>query len=199
MTSEIYLAGGCFWGMESAYRHIPGVIDVECGYANGDPLFIPDYMLVCSGKFGYRETIKVVYDPATISLDRLLWAFFFLIDATQERRQGNDVGEQYQTGIYWTDEASGETVRSYVAREAAHYPEFHTETGPLTSYTRAEEGHQRFLENNPRGYCHIPVLKMIMLAELPKYVPADLAELEWAMGNPYKRPRPMIVLNRASP
>ncbi len=162
-ASEIYLAGGCFWGLEKAFSVMRGVVDTECGYANGDPHFIPDYMLVCSGRFGYRETVRVRYDPETIPLERILWAFFFLIDPTQEHRQGNDVGIQYQTGIYWTDDDSAETVRRYVSEESSKYPEFHTEIGPLTFYARAEDYHQGYLDRNPCGYCHIPREKIEIL------------------------------------
>jgi methionine-S-sulfoxide reductase len=178
MTSEIYFAGGCFWGIQAAFARIPGVISTECGYANGDPLLEPDYLLVCSGKYGYRETVRVEYDPEQVPLDLLLWAFFFLIDPTQERRQGNDVGIQYQTGIYWTDAGTAGVVQDFVAKEAGRHREFHTETGPLTFYHRAEEYHQRYLEKNPMGYCHIPLAKMVILGQLTELGPAELMELK---------------------
>lgn len=152
---DIYLAGGCFWGLEKALSDAKGVIFTECGYANGHPLLIPDYMLVCSGKFGYREAVKVRYDPSEISLDRLLDIFFFLIDPTLENRQGNDRGPQYQTGIYWTDDESAKVVKEHVEEEMKKHSEFHTEIGPLVNFHRAEEYHQDYLEKNPEGYCHI--------------------------------------------
>lgn len=167
MTREIYLAGGCFWGIEKAFEDIPGVVSTECGYANGDPHFIPDYMLVCSGRYGYRETVKVEYDPSVVSLDDLLHAFFYIIDPTQERRQGNDVGIQYQTGVYWTDPADEEVVRRVFKAESGKHPEFHTEAGPLTFWSPAEEHHQKYLDRNPGGYCHIPVWKMEVLRGMP--------------------------------
>ena len=162
----ICLAGGCFWGMEALYRALPGVTDVQCGYANGDPHYVPDYMLVCSGRFGYREAVRVEYDPSVLSLEDLLAVFLFLIDPTQERRQGNDVGIQYQTGVYWSDPESEAKVRGVLSREAPRYPEFHVERGPLTQWTRAEEYHQRYLDRNPGGYCHIEPWKMAMAREL---------------------------------
>ena len=164
--AEIFLAGGCFWGLEKAMSLLDGVLDTECGYANGDPRLMPDYMLVCSGRFGYRETVKVVYDPVVIPLERILFAFFLVIDPTQERRQGNDVGEQYRTGIYWTDEDSAKRVTAFIENIRDKYPEFHTEIGPLTQYSRAESEHQSYLSRNPGGYCHIPWEMMDMLAEL---------------------------------
>lgn len=164
--SEIYLAGGCFWGLEKAVEDIPGVTSTECGYANGDPHFEPDYMLVCSGKFGYRETVRVTYDPDILPLEDILAVFFFLIDPTQVMRQGNDFGIQYQTGVYWTDPGSEAMVRKVFATESAKHPEFHTESGPLTQWHPAEESHQKYLDRNPGGYCHIPVWKMVAIREI---------------------------------
>ncbi len=166
MNREIYLAGGCFWGLQRAMSVLDGVLETECGYANGDPHFIPDYMLVCSGRYGYREVVRVVYDPDRIPLERILWAFFFVIDPTQERRQGNDRGIQYQTGIYWTDDDTARRVSAYMGEEAGRHLEFHTESGPLTQYSPAEAYHQGYLDSNPGGYCHIPSAKIDALYRL---------------------------------
>ncbi len=165
---DIVLAGGCFWGLERALGALPGVLSTECGYANGNPCYVPSYELVCTGLFGYREAVRVEYDEDAVSLEHLLDAFLFLIDPTQEGRQGNDVGEQYRTGAYWTDPGSGEVVRRVFAEAAQAYPEFHVEAGPLAGWTRAEEHHQRYLEKNPGGYCHIPA--------------SELEELLWMVG-----------------
>ncbi len=159
---RIFLAGGCFWGLEKALQDLPGITSTECGYANGDPHFVPDYMLVCSGRFGYREAVKVEYDPSALSLEDVLTVFMFLIDPTQERRQGNDVGIQYQTGVYWEDPEDGDTVERFMQSERAKYPEFHTECGPLAFWSPAEGYHQHYLDRNPGGYCHIPPWKMDM-------------------------------------
>lgn len=159
-SREIYLAGGCFWGLEKALEDLPGILSTECGYANGDPHLVPDYMTVCSGRLGYRETVRVGYDPEVLSLEGILEAFFMLIDPTQERRQGNDVGIQYQTGVYWSEPQDGPRVMAFLERESIKYPEFHTECGPLTFWSRAEDYHQRYLDRNPSGYCHIPPWKM---------------------------------------
>ena len=163
MTREIYLAGGCFWGLERAFEDLRGVVSTECGYANGDPHFVPDYMLVCSGRYGYRETVRVVYDSGEVSLEDILRCFLFLIDPTQERRQGNDVGVQYQTGVYWTDPGDEGVVRRSFDEESSKYPEFHVEAGPLTFWSPAEEYHQKYLDRNPGGYCHIPLWKIALL------------------------------------
>ena len=98
----IYLAGGCFWGMEQLMQSIPGVIDAESGYANGTCEADADYKTVCKGETGFREAVRVEYDPGQVSLDALLLAYFYVIDPTVENRQGNDRGSQYQTGVYYT-------------------------------------------------------------------------------------------------
>lgn len=163
VIGEIFLAGGCFWGLEKAFEDLDGVVSTECGYANGDSHFFPDYMLVCSGRYGYREAVNVVYDSEKVSLEDLLHCFLFLIDPTQERRQGNDVGIQYQTGVYWTDPDDESTVRGILESESQKYPEFHVECGPLTFWSPAEEYHQKYLDKNPEGYCHIPMWKIALL------------------------------------
>jgi len=153
--SVVYLAGGCFWGVEKVFSMIPGVSGTECGYANGYDRIIPDYMTVCSGKFGYCEAVKVCYDPAAVGLERILEVFFMIIDPSLLNRQGNDRGIQYRTGIYWADEPSGRIVTEYVEKERKKHSEFRTEAGPLINYFPAEEKHQHYLDNNPAGYCHI--------------------------------------------
>jgi len=93
-TSVIYFAGGCFWGMEKLMQSIPGVIKTTVGYANGKSDLVPDYRIVSSGKSGYRETVRVEYDPKKVSLDALLFSYFRVIDPTVKNRQGNDTGTQ---------------------------------------------------------------------------------------------------------
>ena len=153
--SVIYLAGGCFWGLEKVFSVIPGVTGTECGYANGYDRIIPDYLTVCSGRFGYCEVVKVCYDPRIVGLERLLDAFFAVIDPTLMNRQGNDRGTQYRTGIYWTDDASGKTTVAYVENERKKHNDFCTEARPLDNYFPAEDYHQQYLCKNPGGYCHI--------------------------------------------
>lgn len=153
---EIVLAGGCFWGIQKAFSSIPGVESTECGYANGDSSTVPTYELVCSGRHGWREAVKVRYDESQTSLHGILAAFLYLIDPSQADGQGNDRGVQYRTGVYWTDPADEQAVRSALDQARPMYPEFHTECGPLTSWGRAEEEHQNYLKKHPGGYCHIP-------------------------------------------
>ncbi|MBQ7895888.1 MAG: peptide-methionine (R)-S-oxide reductase MsrB [Oscillospiraceae bacterium] len=152
----IYLAGGCFWGLEHLMQSIPGVIDAESGYANGSGENEANYQAVCSGKTGFRETVKVLYDPERVSLDALLLAYFYVIDPTVKNRQGNDIGTQYQTGVYYTDEETRKTVERIADIERGRSPAFHVEIGPLKNYFPAEEHHQNYLEKNNFGYCHIP-------------------------------------------
>ena len=100
--SEIYLAGGCFWGVEEYFSRLDGVSDVKSGYANGN-IENPTYELVCSGKYGFAETVRLIYDKKTISLETILSYYFKVVDPTSLNKQGNDTGTQYRCGIYYTD------------------------------------------------------------------------------------------------
>ena len=162
----IYLAGGCFWGMEKLAAALPGVVDAVSGYANGTCDGTPTYELVCRGGTGFRETVRVVYDPAVITLPQILQAYFLVIDPTVSNRQGNDIGAQYQTGVYYNDTASEETVERIFAAEAGKYTSFAVEHGPLVVFYDAEAYHQDYLEKNPDGYCHIPAHEIDAVAAL---------------------------------
>lgn len=162
----IYFAGGCFWGTEKYFRMIPGVLDVECGYVQGRVVTAPTYEEVCSGSTGCREAVKVDFDPDVISLDALLLAFFEIIDPTVAHRQGNDAGEQYQTGIYYMSPEDGVRVDIIMNIERSLYRHFAVESGKLTSFYPAEEYHQRYLEKNPGGYCHISLAEFDELARV---------------------------------
>jgi peptide methionine sulfoxide reductase msrA/msrB len=162
----IYLAGGCFWGMEKLAQSLPGVTDAVSGYANGKSDGAPTYELVCRGCTGYRETVRVTYDPSVITLPQLLQAYFLVIEPTISNRQGFDIGTQYQTGIYYNDAASEELVERIVAAEEKKYDYFAVEHGPLVNFYDAEEYHQDYLVKNPGGYCHIPARKISAVAAL---------------------------------
>ena len=162
----IYLAGGCFWGTEHLMQSISGVIDARSGYANGTGEQDADYKTVCTGKTGFRETVRVEYDPEQVSLEAILMAYFYVIDPTVQNRQGNDLGTQYQTGIYYTNEKAKETVERIAAIEKRQGGQFFVEIGPLKNFYSAEEYHQNYLEKNPAGYCHIPWNEMKLFAEL---------------------------------
>ena len=162
----IYLAGGCFWGMEHLMQSIPGVIDARSGYANGSDERDANYRTVCTGETGFRETVRVEYDPARISLDALLMAYFYVIDPTVKNRQGNDQGSQYQTGVYYTNKKAREAVERIAAIERSRSSSFVVETGPLLNFYPAEEYHQNYLEKNPGGYCHIPRAEIELFSRL---------------------------------
>ena len=151
----IYLAGGCFWGIEAYMKKLPGVRDTDVGYANGNTEN-PTYEQVCYDNTGHAETVKVVYDPALISTEQLLDGFFKVVDPTSINRQGNDRGSQYRSGIYYVDEADKAIAESAAARQKENYKDpVVTEILPLNQFYLAEDYHQDYLDKNPGGYCHI--------------------------------------------
>ena len=152
---DIYFAGGCFWGVEEYFSRIPGVHDVTSGYANGKTEF-PTYREVCSGKTGHAEAVHIRYDPQKVSLKTLTEQFFKIIDPISLNRQGNDVGTQYRTGIYYTDDDDLPVLQAIMAEEQKHNSSpLVVELMPLSNYYLAEEDHQDYLSKNPGGYCHI--------------------------------------------
>jgi peptide methionine sulfoxide reductase msrA/msrB len=152
---EIWLAGGCFWGIETYISRIYGVYDVTAGYANGNKEN-PSYKEVSSGETGFVETVHVRYDPERVELKTLLTHFFKIIEPTAKDRQGNDVGTQYRSGIYYKDESDRAIIDEMVALEQKKYVEkIQTEILPLKNYFLAEDYHQDYLDKNPNGYCHI--------------------------------------------
>ena len=162
----IYFAGGCFWGLEQLMQSIPGVIDAQSGYANGTGAEDANYEAVCRKDTGFRETVRVEYDPEQVSLDALLLAYFYVIDPTVENRQGNDIGTQYQTGVYYTNDKARDTVERIAELERSRSEKFVVEIGPLLNYYPAEEYHQDYLVKNPYGYCHIPWEEMELFSKL---------------------------------
>jgi peptide methionine sulfoxide reductase msrA/msrB len=155
----IYLAGGCFWGVERYLQLLHGVMSTEVGYANGRTEN-PGYEDVCKNDTGHAETVKVEYDPAKISLTFLLERFYEIIDPLSPNRQGGDVGTQYRTGVYFTDRADEEIVLGSIALLQESYDEpVVIEAKPLEHFYPAEEDHQNYLDKNPGGYCHIDSAK----------------------------------------
>ena len=154
---EIYFAGGCFWGTEHLFQLIRGVVATEVGYANGK-IENPTYEQVVSHTTGFAEAVKVKYDADEVNLPLLINIFFKSIDPTTIDRQGNDIGDNYRTGIYTTDEEAAETVKTEVAKLAKNYDKpVVVETIPLQNFYKAEDYHQDYLVKNPSGYCHIPL------------------------------------------
>ena len=151
----IYLAGGCFWGVQKFFDQFEGVIKTETGYANG-PDKNPSYQDVCNNS-GHAETVKIEYDENIISLEELLTYYFKIIDPTSVNRQGNDQGIQYRTGIYYSDEVQiREIEKVYNEEEEKAGVKLAVELKPLYNFYTAEEYHQKYLDKNPGGYCHIP-------------------------------------------
>ena len=161
---EIYLAGGCFWGTQKYLSLAAGVLATEAGYANGSTPN-PSYKDVCSGS-GHAEVVRVEYDERALPLEALLELYYESVDPTAVNRQGNDVGRQYRTGIYFTDPDdepvildSLKALGNRLGRRAA------IEAGPLRNYCAAEKYHQDYLDRNPGGYCHIPKALLRRAAE----------------------------------
>lgn len=153
----IYLAGGCFWGLEAYMERIQGVTDAVSGYANGKS-DTTNYQLLHATD--HAETVKVTYDPNKISLDKLLQYYFRVIDPTSINKQGNDRGRQYRTGIYYQNEQDKAVIEAALkALQSKYQAPIQIEVEPLKNYVEAEEYHQDYLKKNPNGYCHIDIKK----------------------------------------
>lgn len=156
---EIYLAGGCFWGVEEYMSRINGVVATAVGYANG-LTENPTYEQVCTGTTGHAETTYIKYDENIISLEELLNRFWRIIDPTILNRQGPDIGNQYRTGIYYIDSADLDAINKTLNEQKTKYDKpIVTEVTELKSFYDAEEYHQDYLKKNPGGYCHIDLSK----------------------------------------
>ena len=152
---EIYLAGGCFWGLEKYLSLLKGVVSTEVGYANGKTA-APCYEDVCYKDTGHAETVKVIYDPTQISLSFLLSQFFDVIDPISVNRQGNDVGTQYRTGVYFVNPEDESVIKTAIHALQQRFDQpIAIEVVNLFQYYTAEEYHQKYLDKNPGGYCHI--------------------------------------------
>ena len=152
---QIYLAGGCFWGVQKYFDQFDGVVATEVGYANG-PDRAPTYQEVCRSS-GHAETVRICYDEARLSLTGLLDAYFLVIDPLSVNRQGHDEGIQYRTGIYYTEDSQLEEIRPVFEREQAKAGKaLAVEVKPIENFFSAEAYHQKYLDKNPDGYCHIP-------------------------------------------
>lgn len=155
MEKKIYLAGGCFWGTDHLFSLVDGVVKTAAGYANGKVAY-PSYEEVCTGRTGAAETVEVVYDDTKVGLTDLLSIYFRSIDPTTLNRQGNDIGTQYRTGIYYTDPADLPAIEAFVAAvQRRHTEPLAVEVGPLVNFYPAELYHQEYLYKNPQGYCHV--------------------------------------------
>lgn len=153
--SEIWLAAGCFWGVEEYLSRLDGVYDAVSGYANGDTEN-PTYEDVSYGGSGHTETVYVQYDAKVIDLPTLLTYYFRTLNPTQLNRQGNDVGVQYRSGIYYNSQEELDIINKVVENEQLKYKKsIVVEVLPLDAFYEAEEYHQDYLQKNPNGYCHV--------------------------------------------
>ena len=150
----IYLAGGCFWGTQKFFDQFAGVLETQVGYANG-PTENPSYQEVCRSS-GHAETVRIVYDPEVVSLTQLLDWYFLTVDPTSYPRQGGDMGIQYRTGIYYTEpEQLPEIQARYALEQEKYRAPLLVEVQPIENFYPAEDYHQKYLDKNPGGYCHI--------------------------------------------
>ena len=153
----IFLAGGCFWGVEKYFSLAKGVIDTEVGYANGHK-DNPSYLDLKSGLDDASETVKINYDENIVSLEKLLELYLRVIDPYSINKQGEDIGVQYRTGIYYLDESDKDIILNYL--EKVNLIGHKIEILPLYRFFLAEEYHQDYLDKNPHGYCHINMDKL---------------------------------------
>lgn len=154
------LGGGCFWCLEAVFEHLNGVGSAVSGYCGGD-MVDPEYHHVCSGSTGHAEVVRLAFDPAIVSYEELLEVFFTIHDPTTPNRQGNDVGTQYRSAIFYHSEAQRETALSLIRRlegEKCWDASVVTEVLPVAPFYAAEDYHQHYFRKNPdQGYCQLVV------------------------------------------
>lgn len=156
----IYLAGGCFWGVEAYISRLLGVAKTTVGYANGNTEN-PTYDEVCLENTNHVECVKVDYDNKILPLKKLLEEFFKIINPLTINKQGNDVGVQYRTGIYYRNETDKRIIINFINKKQGEYSQkIVTEVLPLNNFYPAEKYHQKYLEKNPTGYCHIDLTQL---------------------------------------
>lgn len=215
LTSDavVYLAGGCFWGVEQYFALVSGVVDALSGYSQGT-VVEPSYQEVCTGATGHTETVQVRYDSSVVSLKHLLNLYFDIIDPYSLNKQGNDRGTQYRTGIYYTNEADGQIARDFIAeKQAATQKKIVVEVEPVQNFFPAEDYHQDYLEKNPFGYCHISrdkfrkaatsvdtslIPQLVESAEAPDSPETALSLPSLEQGR-YSRPSDEVLQEKLSP
>lgn len=152
---SIVIAGGCFWGVEAYMSKINGIYETKVGYANGTKNN-PTYNEVCAGNTGHTEACLINYDECIVSLEKILNKFWGIIDPTVINRQGPDVGSQYRSGIYYSDDKDLDIILKTKNEAQSRYDKpIVTEVQKLACFYDAEEYHQKYLQKNPGGYCHI--------------------------------------------
>ncbi|WBW50260.1 peptide-methionine (R)-S-oxide reductase MsrB [Peptoniphilus equinus] len=180
-VQTLYLAGGCFWGVEGYFKKLHGVLTTTVGYANGKTEATDYHALAVTD---HAETLKVRYDAYKISLEELLDHFFRIIDPTTINKQGNDVGRQYRTGIYSEDGRVLERAREIIEEKQKDYERtIRVEVAPLLHFIEAEDYHQDYLDKNPGGYCHINLALADEPLDYPKKEPESDAALKARIGD----------------
>nr|WP_236847352.1 peptide-methionine (R)-S-oxide reductase MsrB [Campylobacter sp. P0106] len=161
--TEIYLGGGCFWGTQGYFDLINGVVYSEVGYANG----ISDQTSYNQiARTDHAEVVRIKFDANRVDINEILEHYFRIIDPFSINKQGNDIGRQYRTGIYYSDDKLKSVIENFISRKQAKFTEpVAVEIEPLKNYIKAEEYHQKYLDKNPNGYCHID----LNLASKPLY------------------------------
>jgi peptide-methionine (S)-S-oxide reductase len=157
MTEKATFAAGCFWGVESAFRQVPGVVDAAVGYTGG-PKANPTYEDVCSDETGHAEAVEVEFDPARVTYEQLLNVFWENHDPTQKNRQGPDVGTQYRSAIFFhspEQRAAAEASKAKLDSSGKYRRPVVTEIVPAARFWRAEEYHQRYLEKRGLAHCRV--------------------------------------------
>lgn len=160
-TETAIFAAGCFWGVEEYFSRVKGVIKSEAGYTGGT-VKSPTYEQVCSDKTGHAEAVRVTFDPKIVSYERLLKHFWEMHDPTSLNKQGNDVGAQYRSAIFFTgpeQEKIAMASLEKLVKSGRYSKKIVTEILPAKEFYLAEEYHQNYLKKNPRGYCHIDLRK----------------------------------------
>ena len=156
MMKTIYVAGGCFWGVQHYFDQFDGILKTTVGYANGNSEN-PEYKDVKAGLTGHAETLEIQYDDTIISLSKILDLYFDIIDPVSVNQQGEDIGISYRTGIYYVDETDLEIIQDkYNEIQEKYDAVLAVELEPLKNFFNAEEYHQKYLDKNPGAYYHIP-------------------------------------------
>ncbi|AGR42011.1 peptide-methionine (S)-S-oxide reductase MsrA [Spiroplasma diminutum] len=152
---SIYLAGGCFWGVQAYFDLIEGIVNTRVGYCQGD-IENPTYEQVCSGKTNHAEAILLEYDENQITLEKVLEKYFKIINPYSLNKQGNDIGTQYRVGIYWENKDDSLIIQEFLnEKQSKSDQKIVVENQQVRNFFDAEEYHQSYLEKNPLGYCHI--------------------------------------------
>jgi peptide-methionine (S)-S-oxide reductase len=155
---KIWLAGGCFWGVEAYFQQLKGVLGTRVGYGQGNTPE-PTYQQVCSGTTGHTEVCEITYDEELLSLRKIVEHFFRIIDPMTLNRQGPDRGTQYRSGVYYSDERERKIILDFIKQQQPSYPEpIVVEVEPVKNFYVAEVYHQEYLKKTPGGYCHVNLL-----------------------------------------